>query len=219
MLYLMLDGPGSSRLVRVASGVSRRSKQWTERLERAQSLTRQAEEVAAEVGDGTGLQDRPPEEIAALAAHANALKDNLLLHLAESERAIADSEARHEKSRQSRSRVPKILLAFVFYNVGFALWSLLDDRPWLPAERLVPTSGTEITGYVLQADADGMVVLEDDQRRVVRIAGTVTRSLCRTGGEFTFGRPLIALRYKETSYPECEPPRPKPGASTSTTGP
>lgn len=219
MVYLMLDGPGASKLVGVTSGLSRRNRQWTERLERGRAMARQAEELAAEVGDGTGLQDRTPEEVAALAAHATALKDDLLAHLAESDRAFAISEARRDKSRRTRSRAPKILLAIVVYNVGFALWSLLDDRPWLPAERLVPASGAEITGYVLQADADGMVVLKDDQRRVVRIAGTISRSLCRSGREFTFGRPLIALRYKATSYPNCDAATPKTGPSTTTTGP
>ncbi|MGH9125869.1 MAG: hypothetical protein ACRDZ8_14255 [Acidimicrobiales bacterium] len=65
-------------------------------------------------------------------------------------------------------------LAFTLIQVG------LDDRPWLPAERLMSTRpSASLVGYVLSDDSGQLTVLTDTDRQIVLIDGsTVTRSAC-----------------------------------------
>ena len=58
---------------------------------------------------------------------------------------------------------------------------LLIDTPWLPAERIVRFNQPAITGYVIHADHDQLLILTNNSRMLERIDASSVRSrlICR----------------------------------------
>lgn len=110
-------------------------------------------------------------------------------------------------------RVRRLAVVGVVILVLGSLVILLNDRPWLPAERLIVTGQAPFTAYVLSADSEELVALDAGSRRLVRVAGAglVSRRFCQVRSGFLSGlagsiafRPLLTVYKSPPSYPRCK---------------
>lgn len=110
---------------------------------------------------------------------------------------------------QLRRRWTKDLLrGLVVIYATLTVYQLLTDAPWLPAEHITLDDQAAITGYVLKAESDEVVILDDGSRELVRIerADLQDRRYCvvHWPDRTWFGRPIISLFYETPSYPRCD---------------
>ena len=126
------------------------------------------------------------------------------------EQVLASAEG---KVAQQTLRVRKLAVGGVVALGLGSLFILLNDRPWLPAERLGVTGQASFTAYVLSADSEELVALDAGSRRLVRVAGAalVSRQFCQVRGGFLSGlagslafRPLLTVYKSPPSYPMCQ---------------
>lgn len=94
-------------------------------------------------------------------------------------------------------------------GTGIALIILLGAYPWIPLERINVSNETQPhVGYVLRADSDAIVLLDDKRRRIDyldRKDRTITRRLCNRHGMLEaalIDQPVLSLVF--TSSPQYE---------------
>ncbi|RYG08355.1 MAG: hypothetical protein EON92_16750, partial [Burkholderiales bacterium] len=67
-------------------------------------------------------------------------------------------------------QVNSAIQTLVVLAVIIATVTIIDSDPWLPRERIDRTDAPSITGYVLNADGDELVVVRAQSKQVMRIA-------------------------------------------------
>lgn len=80
------------------------------------------------------------------------------------------SRRRHSIDHEERTRQTWLVVSGIFVIAIIpALWPVLGSQNfWLPRERLVFRNETPFTGYVLRANDDRLVILEDQSRVIVQ---------------------------------------------------
>jgi hypothetical protein len=92
--------------------------------------------------------------------------------------------------------------------VGLAFVFVLNDTPWMPAER-IDQGKTDTVGYVIQENDQELVVLVEQTRQVIRIDrhDIDDRVFCQVKKPSSSDRPLLAMlgHRDQTTYPLCDP--------------
>lgn len=93
----------------------------------------------------------------------------------------------------------------VVISVIIATVTIIDSDPWLPRERIDRTDAPSITGYVLNADSEELVVVRAESKQVMRIdrSSVTRRSLCNWVGPNGFLRKPVISLHPRPSYPDC----------------
>ena len=187
-------------LMKATTAVAPEIEAMTEAMERVDSLSRE---------EALELAERSVAILMEGAVRTTAVISKALAVWDFGEELKARQEARIERLETSHAKTKRQAWTFVGVMVALALLpftgGLLSDRPWLPAERIVPDGRPAITGYVLKTDGEAMVVLEDRPRRVLRLdKPPVSREFCwigRNGSRINWW--VGALLSKPASYPRC----------------
>jgi hypothetical protein len=178
--WTLLAGPGSARFYGWARPEDRRHRERVAAAKAASEeihahvaaipeLVAEAEAAAAAV-EAAMVDPGTPEELQAVLARsrraAARLGELTEVHekaettSAEWDAIVAEADAKVVRVEAARPRTKKVLAvgAVVFGVQALAL--MLDTRPWLPAERLQLDGQAPVTGYVIKADSEEMVVLD-----------------------------------------------------------
>lgn len=92
-------------------------------------------------------------------------------------------------------------LAMMMAAIVLALAVLTSRTPWLPTEALTISTMPSFTGYVVAEQGPDIVVLRDDDRRIVRTqSGTLTRSICSRSSFTAMTVPELIWGLR---YPAC----------------
>jgi hypothetical protein len=97
----------------------------------------------------------------------------------------------------------------VVYGFLLMMILLLPNAMWLPMEAVSVDGKKPTVGYVLHSGGDGLVLLRDDNREVVRLgqSGELERTYCETDDEgWTWdGASVLSLFMSEDQprYPDC----------------
>jgi hypothetical protein len=71
-----------------------------------------------------------------------------------------------------------LLAALMFAFPASALIALLDDEPWLPAERITATGSVDVVGYVIEEQDDELLVMRESDRLIQRVPAKARRTFC-----------------------------------------
>lgn len=225
--WTMLAGPGSARFYGWARPEDRHHRDRVAAAKRASDEI-QAEvaaipelvaeaEAAADAVEAAVLDPGTPEEMEVLLDRRRQALVRLgeLVEVHEKAEAVgaewdaiaAASKVHVFRVEAARPRTKKALtIGAVFFGVQ-ALVLMLDTRPWLAAERLHLDGQAPVTGYVIKADADELVVLDEESRQLVRLDGAkvTSRRYCEVGSpERGFFTPTLALLVDPEPYPRCD---------------
>ena len=150
--------------------------------------------------------ERLADQVYRVAAELQRQWQSATAQLVASQQRATESEARLAEALAARPRTRRLLRTLLIVYAGLAIVLLLSDRPWLPAEHIAVGGQSAITGYVLKADSDEVVILEDRTRQLLRIAAAKVRDrrYCLMGrGASWFESPMVSLLYDAPSYPRC----------------
>jgi hypothetical protein len=225
LAWVTLQGPGFVRFgTWLSTKLFRRSREAAEALvgsgekldeltARAHRFAEESEVVRAEAEALLADPAVPQDQVVGTAERLRALVEDWAAYEAEQAEVLERSRAlrdRLDAVTPGTSTVGKFMLRFtpkrlVPLYVALAAFLLFNDRPWLPAERVAAAGQPAVTGYVLGADGDQVVVLVDRPRRIVRLEGVESRRFCWIEKAPSWAsRPVGSIFSRPGSYPLCK---------------